>query len=86
MAVVRAQIQKVEEIYRLVWTAVANKQPMEADYQGRHRLISRIDWAGIKKDGFACCVISTAGKARPDFRRQGRPQTGVVLRSKNSAG
>jgi hypothetical protein len=47
---------------------------------------ARIDWAGIRKDGFACCVISTAAKARPDFRRQGRPQTGVVLHSKNSAG
>src|ERR1700734_1994770 len=38
MAVVRAQIQTVEEIYKLVWTAVANKRPMEASYQGRHRL------------------------------------------------
>ena len=38
MGVVRAQIQTVEEIYRLVWTAVANKQPIEASYQGRHRL------------------------------------------------
>jgi hypothetical protein len=38
MAVARAQIQAVEEIYKLVWTAVANKQPMEAAYQGRHRL------------------------------------------------
>jgi hypothetical protein len=38
MGVVRAQIQTVEEIYRLVWTAVANKQPIEANYQGRYRL------------------------------------------------
>ena len=38
MGVVRAQIQTVEEIYTLVWTAVANKQPIEARYQGRHRL------------------------------------------------
>jgi hypothetical protein len=28
----------VEEIYRLVWTAVANKRPIEANYQDRHRL------------------------------------------------
>src|SRR5712671_1104782 len=33
-----AQIQTVEEIYKLVWTAVANKQPVEASYQGRLRL------------------------------------------------
>ena len=38
MGVVRAQIQTVEEIYRLVWTAVANEQPIEANYQGRYRL------------------------------------------------
>jgi hypothetical protein len=38
MRVVQAQIQTVEEIYRLVWTAVSNKQPIAANYQGRHRL------------------------------------------------
>ena len=38
MRIVRAQIQTVEEIYGLVWTAVANKQPIEATYQGRLRL------------------------------------------------
>ena len=38
MRVVQAQIQTVEEIYRLVWAAVSNKQPIEANYQGRHRL------------------------------------------------
>ena len=38
MSVVRAQIQTVEEISRLVWTAVANKQPIEAGYQGRSKL------------------------------------------------
>ena len=38
MSVVRAQIQTVEELYRLVWVAVANRQPIEANYQGRYRL------------------------------------------------
>jgi hypothetical protein len=38
MGVVRAPVQTVEEIYRLVWAAVANKQPIEAVYQGRLRL------------------------------------------------
>ena len=38
MNVVRARIQTVEEIYRLVWTAVANRQPIEAGYHGRSRL------------------------------------------------
>jgi hypothetical protein len=38
MSVVQAQIQTVEEIYTLVWTAVANKKPIEAIYLGRSRL------------------------------------------------
>jgi hypothetical protein len=38
MGVVQAQIQTVEEIYRVIRAAVANKHPIEANYQGRHRL------------------------------------------------
>jgi len=38
MGVVRAEIQTVEDIYRLVWTAVASKQPIEANYDRRPRL------------------------------------------------
>jgi hypothetical protein len=37
-AVVQARIQTVEEMYRLVWTAVASKRPIEARYHGRVRL------------------------------------------------
>jgi len=39
MGVVRVPVQTVEEIYRLVWAAVADKQPIEAVYQGRLRLL-----------------------------------------------
>ena len=38
MRVIQAQIQTVEEMYRLVRSAVANKQPIEAMYEGRLRL------------------------------------------------
>lgn len=38
MGVVQAKIQTVEDIYRLVWTAVASKRPIEAGYQGLPRL------------------------------------------------
>jgi hypothetical protein len=38
MGVVQAKIQTVEDIYRLVWTAVANKRPIEASYHRRPRL------------------------------------------------
>jgi hypothetical protein len=38
MGVVEAEIQTVEDIYRLVWAAVANKQPIRAIYKDRPRL------------------------------------------------
>lgn len=38
MGVVEAKIQTVEDIYRLVWTAVASKQPISAVYKDRPRL------------------------------------------------
>ena len=38
MGVVPARIQTVEEIYQLVWTAVASKRPIEARYHARPRL------------------------------------------------
>jgi hypothetical protein len=38
MGVYQAKIQTVEDIYRLVWTAVANRQPMGAMYKDRPRL------------------------------------------------
>jgi hypothetical protein len=38
MGVVQARIQTVEDIYRLVFTAVANRRPIGARYKGRPRL------------------------------------------------
>ena len=38
MGVVEAKIQTVEDLYRLVWTAVANKQPLRAIYKELPRL------------------------------------------------
>jgi hypothetical protein len=38
MGVVEAKIQTVEDIYRLVWTAVANRRPIRAIYKDRSRL------------------------------------------------
>lgn len=38
MGVVKAKIQTVEDIYRLVWTAIANRQPIGANYRDLPRL------------------------------------------------
>jgi hypothetical protein len=37
--VVEAKIQTIEDIYRLVWTAIANRNPIEAIYNRRARLV-----------------------------------------------
>src|SRR5713101_5375368 len=39
MGVVRANIQTVEDIYRLIWEAAASKSPIGATYRGRRRLL-----------------------------------------------
>ena len=38
MRVVEAKIQTVEEMYRLIWTTIANRQPISAIYKERYRL------------------------------------------------
>lgn len=38
MSVVEAKIQTVEDMYRLIWTAIAKKQPIRAIYKERPRL------------------------------------------------
>ena len=38
MSVVEAKIQTMEDMYRLIWTAIANKQPISAIYKERYRL------------------------------------------------
>jgi len=39
MSVVEAKIQTVEDIYRLIWAAVANKRPIKAVYKEHPRLL-----------------------------------------------
>jgi hypothetical protein len=38
MGVFRANMQTVEDMYRLIWTAIADKQPISAIYKERYRL------------------------------------------------
>src|SRR6478736_3901694 len=40
MSVVKAEIQTVEDMYRLIWMAVANRQPIRAIYKELPRLFS----------------------------------------------
>ena len=86
MSVVHAQIQTVEEIYRVVWAAVANKQPIEANYQGRHRLFCPHRVGRNREGQLRVLCYNTVATAGADSTRWVRRRTGVVLRWRNSAG
>jgi hypothetical protein len=82
--VVPAKIQTVEDMYRLVWTAVAGKRPIEHGIMGALGCFVRTGWVGTRRGNCECCVISMAGKARADCSRRVRLLTGAALRWKNS--
>ena len=50
MSVVEAKIQTLEDIYRIVWTAVASKRPIAASYHRRPRLFC-LHRLGRNKEG-----------------------------------
>jgi hypothetical protein len=80
MGVVEAKIQTMEDIYRLVWAAVANKRPIAASYHGLPAVVLPAQ-AGqeTRKTNCACCATSTVEKVKADFGRQARPPTGAAL-------
>jgi hypothetical protein len=73
MSVVRAPIQTGEEIYQLVWTAVANKQPMEASYQGRHRLFCPHRLGRNKEGQLRVLCYQYGGDSRTGLQASGSP-------------
>ena len=83
MSVVKAKIQTVEDMYRLIWTAIANKQPISAIFLGYFALTG---WAAIALGSLACSAINMAARARAGWGRSGRRTIGDVSFSKNCAG
>ena len=73
MRVVEAQIQTVEEIYRLVWTAVANKQPIEAPYQGRLRLFCPHRLCRNRQGRFRVLCYQYGGESQSGLQALGSP-------------
>ena len=73
MAVVRAQIQTVEDIYKVVWTAVANKRPMEASYQGRHRLFCPHRLGRNKEGRLRVLCYQYGGESQTGLQPSGSP-------------
>ena len=73
MRVVEARIQTVEEIYRLVWTAVANKQPIEATYQGRLRLFCPHRLGRNRQGRFRVLCYQYGGESQSGLQALGSP-------------
>jgi hypothetical protein len=73
MRVIRAQIQTVEEIYDLVWSAGQTGSRSKPRIKAGADCSARISWAGIGPDNFAYSVTNTAAKAGVAFRPEGSP-------------
>jgi hypothetical protein len=71
MSIARAQSQTVEEIYELVWNAVANKQPMEATYDGRHRLLCPHRLGRNKEGRLRVLCYQYGGESQTGLRASG---------------
>jgi hypothetical protein len=84
MAVVRAQIQTVEEIYKLVWTAVANKQPMEASYQDRHRLLCPHRLGRNKEGQLRVLCYQYGGESYTGLQASGSPTKLALYRARKT--
>ncbi len=74
MGVVRAPIQTVEEIYRVVWAAVANKQPIEAAYEGQSRLFCPHRLGRNREGRVRVLCYQYGGESRSGLRSVGSPE------------
>lgn len=73
MAVVRAKIQTVEEIYRLLRTAVVNKRPIRGSYNGRDRWLCP-HRLGRNRDGeLRVLCYQYSGQSGSGLRAAGSP-------------
>jgi hypothetical protein len=74
MGVVRARIQTVEDIYQLVWNAIANKRPIESHYNARRRLFCP-HRLGRNKDGeLRVLSYQYGGESETGLKPPGSPE------------
>jgi hypothetical protein len=86
MSVVQASIQTVEDIYRPVWAAVANKKPIEAIYDKRLRLFGPHRLGRNRAGELLVLCYQYGGESKSGLKRWARRPTGVVLHLRSSAG
>jgi hypothetical protein len=85
MGVVRVQFQTVEEIYRLVWSAVANRRPIEAMYERRLRLFCPHRLGRNRQGELRVLCYQYGGESRSGLQASGSPSNWrcVVLENLN---
>lgn len=73
MGVVRAPIQTVEDIYRLVWMSMESKKPIEASYDGRPRLLCPHRVGRNSKGELRVLCYQYGGESRSRLEPSGSP-------------
>jgi hypothetical protein len=73
MDAIQARIQTVEDIYGLVWTAVASKRPIEARYHRRPRLFCPHRLGRNKKGQLRVLCYQYGGESESGLRPAGSP-------------
>jgi hypothetical protein len=73
MGVVEAKIQTVEDIYRLVWAAVADKRPIAASYHGLARLFCPHRLGRNKEDQLRVLCYQYGGESESGLEPAGSP-------------
>jgi hypothetical protein len=86
MSVVQARIQTVEDIYRLVWTAGADKKPIEAIYDKRLRLFCPHRLGRNRAGELRVLCYQYGGESRSGLEVVVSRPTGAAPRLRNSAG
>jgi hypothetical protein len=84
MSVIRANIQTVDDLYRLVWTVISSKNPIEANYQRRRRLLCP-HRLGRNRNGQVRVLCYQYGGESMSFNIPTRPKTGTAWCWKSSA-
>jgi len=73
MGVVRANIQTVEDIYQLIWAAIASKRPIEAVYKGLPRLFCPHRLGRNRAGEFRVLCYQYGGESESGLEAPGSP-------------
>jgi hypothetical protein len=73
MGVTQARVQTVEEMYRLLWTAVTSKRRIEARYHGRARLLCPHRFGRNREGQLRVLCYQFGGESESGLQTTGSP-------------